>query len=135
MHLVTSVFFDIGVYLVVIGLVLDLARSLGAGIDRHERGPDARRMPIDRTAVRPRASPRPRRALGGGGSDEPEPDPRDRRRRAVRRGVYLMLERSLTRVLVGVLLVGNGVNLLFLVAAGRAGGRADRRRRRRRATR
>ena len=34
-HLVTSVFFDIGVYLVVVGLVLDLLRSLGAGIDRH----------------------------------------------------------------------------------------------------
>lgn len=33
--LVTTVFFDIGVYLVVIGLVLDLLRSLGAEIDRH----------------------------------------------------------------------------------------------------
>ncbi len=32
-HLVTSVFFDIGVYLVVIGLMLDIARSLGSGID------------------------------------------------------------------------------------------------------
>lgn len=36
-------------------------------------------------------------------------------------GVYLMMERSLTRVLVGVLLAGNGVNLLFLVASGPAG--------------
>jgi multicomponent Na+:H+ antiporter subunit C len=36
-------------------------------------------------------------------------------------GVYLILERSLTRVLVGVILVGNGVNTLFLVASGRAG--------------
>ena len=36
-------------------------------------------------------------------------------------GVYLMMERSLTRVLVGVLLAGNGVNLLFLVASGRSG--------------
>jgi len=35
-HLVTSVFFDVGVYLVVIGVMLDLARSLGAGIDTHE---------------------------------------------------------------------------------------------------
>ncbi|ROR54068.1 multisubunit sodium/proton antiporter MrpA subunit /multisubunit sodium/proton antiporter MrpB subunit [Luteococcus japonicus] len=33
LHLVTSVFFDIGVYLVVIGLVLDILRSLGSGID------------------------------------------------------------------------------------------------------
>ena len=33
--LVTSLFFDIGVFLVVIGLVLDVLRSLGAEIDRH----------------------------------------------------------------------------------------------------
>lgn len=32
-HLVTSLFFDIGVYLVVVGLVLDMLRSLGAEID------------------------------------------------------------------------------------------------------
>lgn len=37
-------------------------------------------------------------------------------------GVYLVLERSLTRVLVGVVLIGNGANLLFLVAGGAAGG-------------
>lgn len=36
-------------------------------------------------------------------------------------GVYLILERSLTRVLVGLLIMGNGVNLLFLIAGGRAG--------------
>ncbi|QDP95929.1 Na+/H+ antiporter subunit A [Microlunatus elymi] len=36
-HLVTSVFFDIGVYLVVVGVMLDLIRSLGAGIDRQAR--------------------------------------------------------------------------------------------------
>ena len=36
-------------------------------------------------------------------------------------GVYLVLERSLTRVLVGLLMLGNGVNLLFLVAGGPAG--------------
>ncbi|RYY45123.1 MAG: Na+/H+ antiporter subunit A, partial [Actinomycetales bacterium] len=34
-HVVTSVAFDIGVYLVVIGLALDVLRSLGGGIDRH----------------------------------------------------------------------------------------------------
>ena len=33
MHLVSSTVFDIGVYLIVIGVVLDLTRSLGAGID------------------------------------------------------------------------------------------------------
>lgn len=36
-------------------------------------------------------------------------------------GVYLLLERSLSRVLLGVILIGNGANLLFLVAGGAAG--------------
>jgi multicomponent Na+:H+ antiporter subunit C len=36
-------------------------------------------------------------------------------------GVYLVLERSLTRVLVGLEMLGNGVNLLFLVSGGPAG--------------
>ena len=36
-------------------------------------------------------------------------------------GVYLLLERSLTRILLGVLLTSNGVNLLFLIAAGYPG--------------
>ncbi|KHL18568.1 multicomponent Na+:H+ antiporter subunit A [Mumia flava] len=41
-HLVTSLFFDVGVYLVVVGMVLDLLRSLGGGIDAaRERGEDA----------------------------------------------------------------------------------------------
>jgi len=35
-HLVTSTLFDIGVYLIVVGLVLDVLRSLGAEIDRHQ---------------------------------------------------------------------------------------------------
>ncbi|MFP5348051.1 MAG: Na+/H+ antiporter subunit A [Actinomycetes bacterium] len=33
-HLVTSVFFDVGVYLVVVGLMLDILRSLGGEIDQ-----------------------------------------------------------------------------------------------------
>ena len=33
LKLVTALFFDIGVYLVVVGLVLDILRSLGAGLD------------------------------------------------------------------------------------------------------
>ncbi len=37
-------------------------------------------------------------------------------------GVYLITERSLSRILVGVVLASNGVNALFLVASGRAGG-------------
>ncbi|HEY9493313.1 MAG TPA: Na+/H+ antiporter subunit A [Intrasporangium sp.] len=34
-HLVTSLFFDAGVYLIVVGMMLDIVRSLGTGIDRH----------------------------------------------------------------------------------------------------
>jgi multicomponent Na+:H+ antiporter subunit C len=33
-----------------------------------------------------------------------------------------LLERSLTRVLIGIILISNGVNIAFLVAGGRAGG-------------
>jgi multicomponent Na+:H+ antiporter subunit C len=36
-------------------------------------------------------------------------------------GVYLILERSLSRVLVGLLMLGNGVNVMFLVSSGPAG--------------
>lgn len=36
-------------------------------------------------------------------------------------GIYLTLERSLSRIVIGLALLGNGVNLLFLVAGGRAG--------------
>jgi multicomponent Na+:H+ antiporter subunit A len=36
LHVTTSVFFDIGVYLVVVGLVLDILRSLGAEVDRQQ---------------------------------------------------------------------------------------------------
>ncbi|ROS76465.1 Na+/H+ antiporter subunit A [Cellulomonas sp. PhB143] len=47
-HLVTSLFFDIGVFLLVVGLVLDILRSLGGEIDRQgelapedlDRGPE-----------------------------------------------------------------------------------------------
>lgn len=41
--LVTALFFDIGVYLIVVGLVLDVLRSLGAELDRQEAEGD----PID----------------------------------------------------------------------------------------
>ncbi|HEX6148479.1 Na(+)/H(+) antiporter subunit C [Nocardioides sp.] len=36
-------------------------------------------------------------------------------------GIYLVLERSLTRVLVGVVMLGNGVNVLFLISGGPPG--------------
>ncbi|WP_347059128.1 Na+/H+ antiporter subunit A [Blastococcus sp. HT6-30] len=43
--LVTSLFFDVGVYLIVVGLVLDILRSLGAELDRQADEHD----PIDAT--------------------------------------------------------------------------------------
>lgn len=36
-------------------------------------------------------------------------------------GIYLLLERSLTRVLLGLILISNGANLVILQSAGRAG--------------
>jgi multicomponent Na+:H+ antiporter subunit C len=36
-------------------------------------------------------------------------------------GVYLLLERSLSRVLLGIVMMSNGVSLAFLVAGGPAG--------------
>ena len=49
--LVTSTVFDIGVYLVVFGLVLDVLRSLGAEIDEHQEAEDeARAEEADDTA-------------------------------------------------------------------------------------
>ena len=38
----TSTIFDVGVYLVVIGLVLDVLRSLGAEVVRQMKGEDER---------------------------------------------------------------------------------------------
>ncbi|MGX7730724.1 Na(+)/H(+) antiporter subunit C [Rhodococcus sp. 2H158] len=37
-------------------------------------------------------------------------------------GVYLLLERSIIKMLLGLLLIGNGINLLILTLAGPAGG-------------
>ncbi|MCV7282798.1 Na(+)/H(+) antiporter subunit C [Mycolicibacterium flavescens] len=36
-------------------------------------------------------------------------------------GVYLLLERNLTRMLLGLLLIGNAINLLIIVVGGRSG--------------
>ncbi|MFC5281878.1 Na(+)/H(+) antiporter subunit C [Arcanobacterium canis] len=36
-------------------------------------------------------------------------------------GVYLVLERSLTRIILGLTSITNGVNILFLIAGGRSG--------------
>ncbi len=51
LHLVTSLFFDIGVYLVVVGLILDVLRSLGSGIDRHIIREERGREPAEAGAV------------------------------------------------------------------------------------
>ena len=40
-HVVTSLLFDVGVYLVVLGLMLDILRSLGSGIDEQIRAENA----------------------------------------------------------------------------------------------
>src|SRR5690606_10074282 len=37
-------------------------------------------------------------------------------------GAYLVLERSLTRVAVGLVLIGNGINILFIITGGTRGG-------------
>ncbi|MGJ3509898.1 Na+/H+ antiporter subunit A [Enemella sp. A6] len=55
-HLVTSMFFDIGVFLIVLGLMLDIARSLGSGIDVHE---EEDRAPSPRSGARGSRSGRP----------------------------------------------------------------------------
>ncbi len=36
-------------------------------------------------------------------------------------GTYLLLQRNLTRIVIGLAIMGHGANLLFLVAGGRAG--------------
>ncbi|SBT53451.1 Na+/H+ antiporter subunit A [Micromonospora auratinigra] len=53
-YLVTSLFFDIGVYLVVVGLVLDILRSLGAEVDRHVEaaGEPSRGLVVEREGDR-----------------------------------------------------------------------------------
>ena len=64
-HLVTSVFFDVGVYLVVVGVMLDLARSLGAGIDAHEAEDRAPAPNPSETSARPsRRAPLAEAAVG-----------------------------------------------------------------------
>ena len=121
---VTSSIFDIGVYLIVIGLVLDVLRAMGAELDRQ-----GVLEPVDLERDRPAAPRATGRvepmttnlvlALTIGG--------------LFAAGVYLMLSRNLIRVILGFLLAGHSVNLLLLSTGG--GGRAADRRggRRRRA--
>ncbi|RBY96180.1 Na+/H+ antiporter subunit A [Blastococcus sp. TF02-8] len=50
--LVTSLFFDMGVYLIVVGLVLDVLRSLGAEVDRQEDDDDPIELGEDEVVIR-----------------------------------------------------------------------------------
>jgi multicomponent Na+:H+ antiporter subunit A len=50
--LVTSLFFDMGVYAIVVGLVLDVLRSLGAELDRQEDEDDPIDAPTDAVILR-----------------------------------------------------------------------------------
>ena len=54
--LVTSLFFDIGVYLIVVGLVLDILRSLGAELDRAGPAPTVSPPAADARDAAPRPS-------------------------------------------------------------------------------
>ena len=59
MHLVSSTIFDVGVYLIVIGVVLDLTRSLGAGIDIQSEQDQAPVPQPESTRARPAADVSP----------------------------------------------------------------------------
>ena len=93
---VTALFFDLGVYLIVVGLVLDVLRSLGARVDV-EMG------------------------NGGGGAMTTYLIPLMLIGGLISAGVYLLLERNLTRMLLGLLLIGNAINLLILTVGGPSG--------------
>ena len=123
---VTSTIFDIGVYIVVVGLALDVLRSLGAEIDEHfeehpatkraVRGPGQRRIPA-------RVHRRVRRR---GNHSQGENMSVNLTLLTVMGalyacGIYLILERSLTRVLLGLMLLANATNLLILATGGYAG--------------
>ena len=75
---VTSSIFDIGVYLIVIGLVLDVLRSLGAELDRQGV--------LERRELDAKSAREQRRAQRGGGrrADDDQPGARAHHRRAVR---------------------------------------------------
>ena len=76
LHLVTPAFFDIGVYLIVVGLVLDILRSLGGRIDeRIERSAVESRKKRAGRGARIRLTEHPELARYAG--QRPEPAHRD----------------------------------------------------------
>ena len=127
---VTSTIFDIGVYIVVVGLVLDVLRSLGSEIDEHFDEHEAEPAP-DSLVEDVMAG-----AVSADRARAPGPVHRNHRegpRMSVNLtllivmgalyacGIYLILERSLTRVLLGLMLLTNATNLLILTTGGYAG--------------
>ena len=99
---VTALFFDLGVYLIVVGLVLDVLRSLGARVDEEMIEQDRSRA-------------------GGGEAMTTYLVPLILIGGLTSAGVYLLLERNLTRMLLGLLLIGNAINLLILTVGGPSG--------------
>ena len=80
---VTSTIFDIGVYIVVVGLALDVLRSLGAEIDEHFEEQPAATVPRNRPKhQRSPAKSRPKPQQGA--KHERQPDPADGHGRPLR---------------------------------------------------
>ena len=50
--IVTALFFDLGIYLIVVGLVLDILRSLGARLDVENTIPAGTTLPVVEEARR-----------------------------------------------------------------------------------
>ena len=115
---VTSTIFDIGVYIVVVGLVLDVLRSLGAEIDEHFEERPRRTPETVRGPGTPAASRRNHRQ---GESMSVNLTLLTVMGALYACGIYLILERSLTRVLLGLMMLTNATNLLILTTGGYAG--------------
>ena len=118
---VTSTIFDIGVYIVVVGLALDVLRSLGAEIDEHFEEQQADGPSEDREDGGSRPDMRRRRNHRQGESMSVNLTLLTVMGALYACGIYLILERSLTRVLLGLMLLANATNLLILATGGYAG--------------
>ena len=121
-HLVTSLFFDIGVYLVVVGLVLDILRSLGAEMDRHIEADRNRDGGLAVDERRERRSEPVVSAVANAGDGPCVAGAGAGRRVLVGCGVNLLLERSLTRILLGRHPARQRGEPAVPVSGGRAGG-------------
>ena len=102
LDIVTSLFLDVGVYLLIVGVVLDLLRALGSGIERDMRG--AGELDVNPGGLLAAPTVNLVMALTVGV--------------LYTVGFYLMLQRSLMRVLIGVVMLGHGTNLLLQLVGG-----------------